>query len=1235
MRHAKTRDNITVKHRLTGETICRPWILANKEKRPRDTVKAIQRPQTSDHPRTLTRSSYEMAEIASNYHREIQRADIPENEPNRPTQIDKVLQNLESPLPRNDKIHMSHYIKEHEIIKAIKALPNGKAAGLDGIPYELWKKLAECHKKDTKALDICRVMQVLFNDIERHGTDTFQEFTDGWMCPLYKKNDRTLIENYRPITVLNSDYRVMTRTLATRLTEVAQNIIHPDQAGFMKGRQITDQTELVHLMLNMCEADEKNGAIICLDQEKAYDKIRHDFLWDSLKKFDFPNHFVRTVQSLYNNAHTVVIINGVISSRFRVTRGVRQGDPMSCILFNIAIESLACMLRKSTLKGFTIKGDRDRLIASLFADDTTVYLHESDSFDTLQDILKTWCQASGARFNIKKTVIIPMGSPTYRMSLMSTRKLNAEHQPISNDIKIAVDGEPVRILGTYAGHKIPQINIWSPILEKIDINLERWNRGHPTQEGKRLIIGMEVGGRTQYLTRVQGMPKSVENAIIKRISNFMWGETKAPPVSLQIMYSHLLNGGKKLLDIRARNEAIELMKAKVLLGPIPQKPRWVLLAEDLMNRNVPKHYNLKDDSSKIDPFLQNWSPYKSNTAQNTLPASIRRMLKTMKTHHVAFDPINPSQELALNMPIWRHIGHGNETQPTLRLNGPYEKCLRATHKVKTVQDMLDTTNRLQNTNHKARRNCACNPCKEDRSNGCRNPHKCITHGNKYINTLPRKWNPGQIPEHSPEGTDPDPGCQRHTIVFNTDVEQTKDPSEGYRVFWKKSKRSARTIRELLEEIHINPNPNDRQITVFTDGSYSRTTDTANAGCGIWFGEDDERNMALRMPDRFRTNNAAELAAILAAASQINIHDDLHIISDSKYVIDGITKHIEKWENIGWIGVKNSSLFKAVVTALRLRKGITTLEKVKGHSGVRGNEEADKLAAVGAQKDSSDEIDTSIPEELDISGAKLQSMTQAILYKGIIENREETHRRTTNINLERIALSAKTRIGYIPEARHIWASLKNKDISRNIRAFLWKAIHGAHRCGKFWSHIPNYEHRAICPSCGVNEDMDHILTECQSSGQRVIWKNAINIVAMKGQRLEKPNIGTLFSCALKRNDKRQQNKAIDRFYSIIISESLFLVWKIRCEWRIQRDSDPLQIHTDTEVHNRWVQTINYRLKMDCLMTNKKYERKALSKQLVLQTWRNTLANEDEIPNDWVSNTGVLVGIETLRPPGRNR
>src|ERR1700739_1559266 len=118
----------------------------------------------------------------------------------------------------------------------------------------------------------------------------------------------------------------------------------------------------------------------------------------------------QTVRSLYENARTSVIINGEISEPYVVKCGVRQGDPLSCFLFNLGIEPLACMIRKSEeLHGFSIQGANERLLINLFADDTVVYLSERDKFDNLQTILDEWCQAPGANFNKEKMKILQIG----------------------------------------------------------------------------------------------------------------------------------------------------------------------------------------------------------------------------------------------------------------------------------------------------------------------------------------------------------------------------------------------------------------------------------------------------------------------------------------------------------------------------------------------------------------------------------------------------------------------------------------------------------------------------------------------------------------------------------------------------------------------------------------------------------------------------------------------------------
>ena len=415
LRHTKIQDNLAAKSRLENETIGKFWIQMNKEKAPQDTIQMLHIPESPPDDPKYTRKSSEMANLAKSHHENLQKndlaGDLMEDD------FQDVLDHLEPRLDAREKNDLAKYLKEEEISQALRDLPDGKAPGIDGIPHELWKALRNLHIEDLKAkrpaFNIVKILTQVYNDIEQHGLVPLTTFPKGWMCPLYKKGDTAEIGNYRPITILNTDYKIMTRALTMRLTKVVPNLIHRDQAGFMKGRQIEDQTELVRLMLNQCEASKQNGVIVCLDQEKAYDKVRHDFIWRTLETYQFPNHFINTIKTLYENGEMVVVINGVISKPYRVTRGVRQGDPLSCLIFNLAIESLASMLRNSTLKGFTIKGEIDRLITTLFADDTTVFLSEEDSFNDLQNILQKWCRASGAKFNVSKTVIIPAGPYEY------------------------------------------------------------------------------------------------------------------------------------------------------------------------------------------------------------------------------------------------------------------------------------------------------------------------------------------------------------------------------------------------------------------------------------------------------------------------------------------------------------------------------------------------------------------------------------------------------------------------------------------------------------------------------------------------------------------------------------------------------------------------------------------------------------------------------------------------------
>jgi exonuclease III len=588
-KHQKNCLSTAAHDRLEGETISKYWSSVNKPRNPRDTIFELEKPNT-DPPEYQTHS-YKMAQLARDYHHSLllKGLDTP------PAERDGIIEDVLAKVDATNKLsdrgneYLTQKLSEHEVLNALKSSKNGTATGINGLPYELWKTLHNQFETDSKTnkptFNIIKVLTKVYNDIEGHGVSPNTAFTMGWMCPLYKKKDRRKIENYHPITLLNSDYKVFTKALAVCLTKLVPNIIHENQAGFIAGRSIFDQVRLSKLMVDYAEAVEQNGVIIALDQEKAYDKVTHDYLWKTLAKYNFPDVFIQTVRSLYESAETQVMINGVLSPSFKVSRGVRQGDPLSCLLFDIAIEPLANMLRQSNLKGINIPGVREKLITNLFADDTTVFLSEVDKFSDLELILQKWCIASGARFNVNKTEVLPIGSTQYRASVIATRCIHPSQQPLAGDIHIAQDREPVRVLGGWIGNNVDQVAVWTPTLDKIRQALDRWNNSHPTLFGRRLIIQMVTGGMTQYLTTVQGMPKYVMQILNKITRNFMWDGRKAQ-VNLNTLYLPIKEGGVKLLDIKARNQAIDIVWLKKYLDLGSCRPIWAYLVDILISENI-------------------------------------------------------------------------------------------------------------------------------------------------------------------------------------------------------------------------------------------------------------------------------------------------------------------------------------------------------------------------------------------------------------------------------------------------------------------------------------------------------------------------------------------------------------------------------------------------------------------------------------------------------------------------
>ncbi|KAF9028758.1 hypothetical protein BDZ89DRAFT_1252330 [Hymenopellis radicata] len=238
---------------------------------------------------------------------------------------------------------------------------------------------------------------------------------------------------------------------------------------------------------------------------------------------------------------------------------------------------------------------------------------------------------------------------------------------------------------------------------------------------------------------------------------------------------------------------------------------------------------------------------------------------------------------------------------------------------------------------------------------------------------------------------------------------------------------------------------------------------------------------------------------------------------------------------------------------------------------------------------------------------LSKMTQSKAYKAIREikmstekYKEALERTNTARNLSNAIACGAEEEDDEPTEDVIWKSLRIKDFSRSARYFLWMTMHEGYKVGKYWLMTQNNQDRAICTRCGVTESMEHILFECEFPGQKEIWEIASEVWKNKTGEELNVTFGTVVEGVTKRGRSRLRR--------ILISELAHLIWKIR-NARVCDGGNPATIP-----------------ELDIMMSDKrKYGSKAINKALVLSTWSGTLKDEGRLPEDWIREKGVLVGV----------
>ena len=217
------------------------------------------------------------------------------------------------------------------------------------------------------------------------------------------------MKNWRPISLVNVDAKLASKTLAKRLEKVLPEVIYFNQNAFVKGRTIFDSVRTIDDVIEYARYKDIPGILVAIDFEKAFDSLNLNFLFRVLHAFNLGPSSIQWIRVLYNNASSCVMNNGFTTGPLTLRKGVGQGDPLSPFLFIIALETLAIKIKEDDgIKGIKIRDEPVKL--SLFADYMTCFIKDSSSYTNLFVTLKTFGECSGLKINNEKTEALALGN---------------------------------------------------------------------------------------------------------------------------------------------------------------------------------------------------------------------------------------------------------------------------------------------------------------------------------------------------------------------------------------------------------------------------------------------------------------------------------------------------------------------------------------------------------------------------------------------------------------------------------------------------------------------------------------------------------------------------------------------------------------------------------------------------------------------------------------------------------
>lgn len=300
--------------------------------------------------------------------------------------------------------HLEGEFTEEEISHVIMTCEGNKAPGPDGFNLAFFKKCWNIVKSDVVNF-MC----------EFHRNACFVGGINSSFIALIPKSDSpSSLNDYRPISLIGSLYKILAKVLSNRLKLVMPRIIGEVQSAFVGGQNILDGVLIANEIVDVWRKSKSKGLILKLDFKKAFDSVNWAFLFSMLSNFGFGNKWIKWIKACVSSAKISVLVNGSPTPEFHPQRGLRQGDPLSPFLFNIVAEALNILLSKAKelglLKGAQVGSSGFSISHLQFADDTILFCEANwREVVNIKRILRCFELLSGLKINYHKSVISGVG----------------------------------------------------------------------------------------------------------------------------------------------------------------------------------------------------------------------------------------------------------------------------------------------------------------------------------------------------------------------------------------------------------------------------------------------------------------------------------------------------------------------------------------------------------------------------------------------------------------------------------------------------------------------------------------------------------------------------------------------------------------------------------------------------------------------------------------------------------